>query len=335
MDEVVGDIDSDTSKSADTETGNSLSRMSGWSTTPHKSSEELEPEDQSYDAILQSYSTQAVLSSTPDMRDFATSLNTENMVPRPDLFRSNCVTTKEQSPTESASSDSDFEVIPKSVVLNNSDPETQKFLGQVMKLANEWGLDQQDYKCAACGRPIGMIYGKSRLCHFDGHLYCLDCHTNDEALIPARVIHNWNFRKYPVAKRNKHLLGSIESEPLFDIKLLSPLLYTMIPEMKDVLDLRTQLFYLHAYLFTCQESIAIEMRKSVWPREHLFEHIHLYSVTDLFQVRVQASRVFFFNVDLRFSGPKQSVVADSDQSDNVRQKACPLVSALHIQRIFL
>ena len=284
MDEMTGDMDSDTSKSADTETGNSLSRMSGWSTTPQKSIEKLDSEDQSYDAILQSYSTQAVLSSTPDIRDFATSMNFENVVHKPEFTKASDVFAKEQSPTESVSSDSDFEVIPKSVVLNNSDPETQKFLNQLMKLANEWGLDEQDYKCAACGRPIGMIYGKSRLCHFDGHLYCLDCHISDESIIPARVIHNWNFRKYPVAKRNKHLLVSTESEPLFDIKLVSPLLYSMIPEMKEVLDLRTQLFYLHAYLFTCQESIAIEMRKSVWPREHLFEHIHLYSVTDLFQV---------------------------------------------------
>jgi hypothetical protein len=261
--------------------------MSGWSTTPLKQEEKSEPEDESYDAILQSYSTQAVLSSTPDIRDFANSMDLENPLSRPSYLSKalSLLSTKEQSPTQSVSSDSDFEVIPKSIVFNNSDPETQKFLNQLIKLANEFGLDEQDYKCISCGRPIGMIYGKSRLCHFDGHQYCLECHTNDESLIPARIIYNWNFRKYPVAKRNKHILVSTESEPLFDIKILSPLLYSMIPEMKQTLELRTQLFYLHAYLFTCQESIAIEMRKLVWPREHLFEHIHLYSITDLFQVR--------------------------------------------------
>lgn len=283
---MINELESDTTKSnksTDTETGNSLSRMSGWSSTPHKSEERLE--NQSYDAILQSYSTQAVLSSTPDIRDFTHSLDFENAMSRPSyITKQISMPSKEQSPSDSVSSDSDFEVIPKSVVLNNSDPETQRFLDQMMKLANEWGLDEQDYKCVACGRPIGMIYGKSRLCHFDGHQYCLDCHSNDESLIPARIIHNWNFRKYPVAKRNKHLLVSTESEPLFDIKILSPLLYSMVPEMKETLELRTQLFYLHAYLFTCQESIAIEMRKTVWPREHLFQHIHLYSIVDLFQV---------------------------------------------------
>ncbi|CAG2109896.1 unnamed protein product [Medioppia subpectinata] len=294
IDEIVGELEMEGTKDSDStgttgtaETGNSLSRMSGWSSSPYKSDETLGMRDQSYDDILQSYSTQAVLSSTPDIRDLATTMELEKAMARP-LYLTKGVaisTAREQSPTESTSSETDFEIIPKSIVLNNSDPETQKFLDQLMRLANEFGLDEQEYKCIACGRPIGMIYGKSRLCHFDGHQYCLDCHANDESIIPARVIHNWNFRKYPVAKRNKHLLISTETEPLFDIKILSPLLYSIVPEMKQTLDLRTQLFYLHAYLFTCQESIAIEMRKTVWPREHLFQHIHLYSVTDLFQVQ--------------------------------------------------
>jgi len=289
IDEIVGELELEANKDSDsetTETGNSLSRMSGWSTSPHKSEDLFPIRDQSYDDILQSYSTQAVLSSTPDIRDLATTVEMESAMSRPQHLTKaiSMLSTKEQSPTDSMSSETDFEIIPKNAVFNNTDPETQKFLIQLMRLANECGLDEQDYKCIACARPIGMIYGKSRLCHFDGHQYCLDCHSNDESIIPARVIHNWNFRKYPVAKRNKHLLVSTETEPLFDIKVLSPLLYTIIPEMKQTLDLRTQLFYLHAYLFTCQESIAIEMRKTVWPREHLFQHIHLYSVTDLFQV---------------------------------------------------
>jgi len=129
-----------------------------------------------------------------------------------------------------------------------------------------------------------MIYGKSRLCHIDGHLYCTECHTDEESIIPAQIIYNWSFRKFPIAKHNKKRVMSIETEPIFDIKLLSPLLYSVIDEMAEVLQLRTQLFFLHAYLFTCQESVAVKMRKMVWPREHLFEHIHLYSINDLLQV---------------------------------------------------
>lgn len=269
------------------ESGNSLNRMSGWSSVPPVRKVQAEINEESYDTLIKNYSSHTILSSTPDIRDFnnifkATNNKIEDEIESKESVKPTVEAAKKPS-TESAS-DLDFEIIPKSIVLNNSDPETHRFLSQVTKLANEFGLDEQDYKCASCARPIGMIYGKSRLCHFDGYQYCLECHVNDEILIPARIIFNWNFKKYPVAKRNKHLLHLTESEPLFDIKLLSPILYSLIPEMEHVLELRTQLFYLHAYLFTCQESIANELRKMVWPREHLFEHIHQYSTADLIQV---------------------------------------------------
>ena len=42
--------------------------------------------------------------------------------------------------------------------------------------------------------------------------------------------------------------------------------------------LRIQLNLLRAYLFTCREPVIEELQKRVWPREHLYEHVHLYSV---------------------------------------------------------
>ena len=178
----------------------------------------------------------------------------------------------------------DFEVIPKSIVLNNSELETQEFLMQLNQIGSEIGLDQQDYKCYSCGRPIGMIYGRYRNCKFDGYNYCVDCHKNEESVIPARVMFNWDFKKYSVSTKNKKLLDATESDPLLDVKIASPLLYSVIPELASCLDLRTQLFYLHAYIFTCQESVALELRKLVWPKEHLFEHVHLYSINDMIHV---------------------------------------------------
>lgn len=107
------------------------------------------------------------------------------------------------------------------------------------------------------------------------------------------------------------------TEPLFDIKILSlnvdlgggdlkggnfgdanlasqenqtpnrtpSLLYQMNQEMREMLDMRTQLFYLHGYIFTCAEATSLELRKLVWPKEHLFEHVHLYSLDDLINIK--------------------------------------------------
>ena len=186
-----------------------------------------------------------------------------------------------------------YEVIPQSIVLDNSDESTQRFLSKFFKIQIEVGLDRQDYKCNRCARPIGMVYGRSRLCKYDGLHYCLDCNQDDKAIIPARVIHNWDFSRYTISRENKDKLDLVENEPLINIKLANPLLYQYNASMKECLQLRTQLFYLHAYLFTCQESVALDLRKQVWPSEHLFEHIHLYSLNDLQQVGCPRRRRLF------------------------------------------
>ena len=305
------------SPSEDTPSSNtSISKRTGWTSSPPKLEDQtVTPGD--FTTVFNKYieSTDVILSSTPDIREFnfTPSANRSQMVlqnktPANDTnsshsthikdptFRGNKETSKfnlsqsmrrtklEAKEATVSAIMKDYEVIPKSIVLDNSEPDTQQFLTQLRKLPFETGLDQQDYKCKSCGRPIGLIYGKYRVCKFDGHLYCIDCHSNEESLIPSRVINNWDFNKYPVSKRNKQLLDSTESDALLDLKITSAILYQIIPEMKLVLDLRTQLFFLHAYLFTCTESVALQLRKLVYPREHLFEHIHLYSLCDMVEV---------------------------------------------------
>ena len=316
-------------------TGNSLTRKSGWSSSPPKprSSREAQQPQQDYSSMFAKYveSTEVALSSTPDVREIVFGSPARNAVSEADgqtprarkvsqtgqstrgsnhlnnlhrsplrsspnrlgrpppkftIFNAKKVSKKEAKDREVAAfaAGGDFEVIPKSIVLDNSEPSTQEFLLQLNQIGSEVGLDQQDYKCYSCGRPIGMIYGRYRSCKFDGYNYCIDCHKNDEAVIPSRVLFNWDFKRYHVSKKNKKLLDATESDPLLDVKVASPLLYTVVPELATCLDLRTQLFFLHAYIFTCQESVALELRKIVWPKEHLFEHVHLYSVNDITQV---------------------------------------------------
>ena len=43
---------------------------------------------------------------------------------------------------------------------------------------------------------VFIVYGKPRVCTFDGRYYCFECHENDEYYIPAFIIHNWDFRKH-------------------------------------------------------------------------------------------------------------------------------------------
>lgn len=81
---------------------------------------------------------------------------------------------------------------------------------------------------------IGMIYGEAKVCIYDACYYCYECHVDDEHVIPARVIHNWDFRKHRVARHTKLFLLQIEEEPLFNVDETNPTLYNVIKELHEV-----------------------------------------------------------------------------------------------------
>lgn len=193
----------------------------------------------------------------------------------------------------------EYEFIPKSVILDvySNDPEVKRFLKQLPKIGTEFGYNEQDYKCYSCRRPIGMVFGQSRLCHFDGHHYCYECHLGEKANIPARILCNWDFNKYPISKRNQHFLNLISNEPMFELKIMAPLLYKTCPELKEIEELRCQAFFIRSYCFTCvQESISFELTKLVWPREHLIKQTDLYSLDDFIQIKSGALKSVLKNV---------------------------------------
>ena len=43
-------------------------------------------------------------------------------------------------------------------------------------------------------------YSEPRLCDYSGNYFCELCHWNDPMLIPARVLHNWDFEGWKVTK---------------------------------------------------------------------------------------------------------------------------------------
>lgn len=193
----------------------------------------------------------------------------------------------------------EYELIPKSVTLDvySNDPEVKRFLKQLPKIPNESGLNEQDYKCYSCRRPIGLVFGQSRLCQFDGHNYCSECHLNDKSVIPSKILCNWDFNKYPVSKRNQHFLTLISNESMFELRKISPLLYKISPELKEIEELRRQAFFVRSYCTTCaQESISFELTKLIWPREHLIKQTDTYSLEDLVQVRNGALKQTLKNV---------------------------------------
>ncbi|XP_043231760.1 uncharacterized protein LOC122386540 [Amphibalanus amphitrite] len=150
----------------------------------------------------------------------------------------------------------------------------------------EGALDKQQYTCGSCHRFVGMLYGEPRLCTLDGALYCGDCHTGrDHAQLPARIIHNWDFDRYPVARCNREFLEQVDSEPTINVAEHNISIYNVSAEMDRVRLLRVRLVFLNAFLHTCRSGAAADLERRLQGRRHLCEHVHLYAPVDLRDTR--------------------------------------------------
>lgn len=144
------------------------------------------------------------------------------------------------------------------------------------------GLDSQRYTCGGCQRFVGMLYGEPRSCSFDGRFYCNDCHTGKEqAQLPARIVLNWDFDRYPVARCSLEFLELVDAEPAINIADSNISLYHISADMDRVRLLRTRLVFLNAFLHTCRSGAAAELDRRLAGRRHLCEHVHLYAPVDL------------------------------------------------------
>lgn len=62
-------------------------------------------------------------------------------------------------------------------------------------------------------------------------------------------------------------------------------MYHYIELMDRLLKLRIQLNFIRDYIFTCSESAIIELQKSLYGREYMYESIHFYSIADLILIQ--------------------------------------------------
>ena len=118
------------------------------------------------------------------------------------------------------------------------------------------------------------------MCDYDGFNYCKNCHNNDFAIVPARVIHNWDFQARPVSKNSNYTLNFIRNKPvLFNVLELNSMLYGFIDELPIVKRLRYELNLMVKYIILCKQPTKPKITIS----NHLIDSslINSYSLADL------------------------------------------------------
>ena len=43
---------------------------------------------------------------------------------------------------------------------------------------------------------LPSVFGMARTCYYTGKYYCHECHLQELRIIPARVLFNWDFKRY-------------------------------------------------------------------------------------------------------------------------------------------
>ncbi|XP_030154703.1 differentially expressed in FDCP 8 homolog isoform X1 [Lynx canadensis] len=152
-----------------------------------------------------------------------------------------------------------------------------------LNICPETGLDSQDYRCAECRAPISLrgVPSEARQCDYTGQYYCSHCHWNDLAIIPARVVHNWDFEPRKVSRCSMRYLALMVSRPVLRLREINPLLFNYVEELVEIRKLRQDILLMKPYFITCREAMEARLLLQLQDRQHFVENDEMYSVQDL------------------------------------------------------
>ncbi|RWS11591.1 DUF4206 domain containing protein-like protein [Dinothrombium tinctorium] len=153
----------------------------------------------------------------------------------------------------------------------------------ILKICPENGLSAQEFKCFDCSFDIDI--NNSLKCDYNGKYYCQKCHLNNLAIIPARVIHNWDFEPRPVSNKSLCLLNYIKIKPvLFNILKLNSMLYGLVEELCIIKRVRQELCLMAKYVRICKQP---SKPKLSIVNDYLLdeERINSYSLNDLSSIK--------------------------------------------------
>nr|DAD30893.1 TPA_asm: hypothetical protein HUJ06_009744 [Nelumbo nucifera] len=151
-------------------------------------------------------------------------------------------------------------------------------------------LEAQHYTCAGCHRYFDdgknllrefvqtLGWGKPRLCEYTGQLFCASCHTNETAVLPAKVLHFWDFTQYPVSQFAKSYLESIYDQPMLCVSAVNPFLFSKVPALLHIMGIRKKIAAMLPYVHCpFQRSI----HRGLGSRRYLVESNDFFALRDL------------------------------------------------------
>ncbi|XP_066309006.1 uncharacterized protein [Miscanthus floridulus] len=151
-------------------------------------------------------------------------------------------------------------------------------------------LELQHYNCAGCHRHLDagrtllqelaqtIGWNKPRFCSYTGQLFCASCHTNDTAVLPARVLQHWDFSLYPISQLAKAYLDSIYDQPMLCVSAVNPFLFSKVPALLNIMSVRKKI----AAMLPCvQCPFRNSILKGLGVRRYLLDGNDFFALRDL------------------------------------------------------
>ncbi|XP_066996598.1 differentially expressed in FDCP 8 homolog isoform X2 [Anabrus simplex] len=156
----------------------------------------------------------------------------------------------------------------------------------ITDICPEVGLSAQSYRCAECKAHITFknSWVEPRLCDYNGHYYCPNCHWNALAVIPARVVHNWDFEERRVTQVSKQLLQLMINRPILKLQDLNPRLFGFVEELSLVKKIREDIMLMKKYFVSCKDASENRLLWHLKDHHHFIDGMDMYSLQDLIDV---------------------------------------------------
>ncbi|XP_039960797.1 run domain Beclin-1-interacting and cysteine-rich domain-containing protein [Bactrocera tryoni] len=146
-------------------------------------------------------------------------------------------------------------------------------------------IQKQNNRCAGCGMRVSRQYISSfRYCTYLGKYHCTGCHRNQISPIPAKILHSWDFKCYPVSVFAYRLLDQMYTYPLFYVPDLNPALYINNKALLNARKKRVHLKFVKDFVKTCRFAVREQVYFESIP-EHIANDADVWSLSDFIDVR--------------------------------------------------
>nr|CAD7404194.1 unnamed protein product [Timema poppensis] len=156
----------------------------------------------------------------------------------------------------------------------------------ITNICPEIGLSAQVYRCTECKAHITFknSWVEPRLCDYNGQYFCPNCHWNSTAVIPARVIHNWDFEERKVCRASRQVLHLMIKLPVIKLERFNPRLFGFVDELTQVKKIRENILLIKKYFILCKEATDNRFLWLLNERQHFLECVDMYSLQDLIEI---------------------------------------------------